>query len=520
VLKKIFVIILTFLFSAILFAGQKKDGSASFYFNIPNGYIEYTNIYDQSKTGVNFTEGKSMIDLPPGNYKFQFFSPTYIPLERVITVSREYQSYNINFQKKSGDFLISLRKNSKNEIYFSEEPPDTGHTLKNISILFYKNGKLIKNIYCDSFLEKVNLDFGQYDIFIKNNEKTLMRVQRFPIKEENENYLNIFIKPSEVFMEGTLKIDDMYLGGGEVIFTNVENNSYTLTSDFSGKFSGKIPSGKYKVSVKKFGYSLKKEKQLLYDFTEEDEKFNLNLELEESPSFIEGRIVDEKNTPVSGAEITIKNGEKKEKHFTDNFGKFNGKSYPGLVVIEVKKEGFFSKGLVRRIEKFSTLSNLKIDIKRKKYKISGILSDGIRAIKSEKIDLINSSGVRFASTLSGDNGYFEFLDIPGTEIFNINIKNSNFIPYTSKNITLTKDVSNFNLILKRKSRQVILEIMDESGKPLGNKTISIEGISLSTDSNGITYLATDSDVIILVYENQKKTLSLDEEKTVYKINVN
>lgn len=519
-IKKIFAIILTFLFSAVLMAGQKEEGSASFYFNIPKGYIEYTNIYDHSKNGVSFSQGKAIIDLRPGNYKFQFFSPTCYPLERVITVSREYQSYNINFQKKSGDFFVSLRKSDKNEIYFSEEPPDSSRSLKDISILFYKGKKLIKEVTCDSFIEKVTLDFGQYDILVKNSEKTLMRIQRFPINERKENYLNIFIKPSEVFVEGTLKIDDMYLGGGEVLFTNVENRSFSLTSDFSGKFKGKIPSGKYRVSVKKFGYSLKKERQLLYDFTKEDGKFNLNLELEEAPSFIEGRVVDEKNNPVHNSEVTIKNGEKKEKYFTDNFGKFSGMSNPGLAVIQVEKEGFFSKGIVRRVEKFSTISNLKIQIKKKKYSISGILSDGIRAIKSEKIDLINSSGVRFASTLSGNNGYFEFLDIPGTEKFYISIKKIGFIPYTSREFVLTENITNFNPILKKRSRQIILEIMDEEGKPLKNKEISIGGTTLETDSNGIASVTSDSDTLILVYKEQKKTLLLDKNRSVYKINVN
>ncbi len=519
-LKKFFVITFIFLFSAILLAEQKKDGSASFYFNTDRGYFEYTNISDQSKNGVNFTGGKSTVDLTPGSYKFQFFSPTYFPVEKIITVSREYQSYNIDFQKKSDDFFISVKKSGKNEIHFSEDPPDTAHVLKNISILFYKDGKIIKNVYSDSFLEKVELDFGQYDIVVKDRDKILMRSQRFPINERYGNYLTFFLKPSESYVEGVLKVDDMYIGGTEIVFTDAENNNYILNSDFSGKFSGHIPSRKYKVSIKKFGYSLKKENQLIYDFTNEDKKFYLNLELEESPSFIEGRIIDERKMPVSGAEVIIKNRDEEIKSFTDNFGRFHGTVKPGLVLVKIEKKGFFSHGIVRRIEKFSTVSNLEVEIKRKVYQITGVLSDGIRPIKSERIDLINSSGIRVASTLSGENGYFEFIGIPATEDFRISVRLSNFKPYTSRVFNLKENLNNFNIIMKKPSRQIILEVTDNSGAPFVNTNFNLDGHPVKTDSNGITSYLTDSDSIALLYKNQKKKISLDGEKSVYKINLN
>ncbi|WP_319204121.1 carboxypeptidase-like regulatory domain-containing protein [uncultured Ilyobacter sp.] len=519
-LKKIFAIIFIFLFSTVLWAEDKKDGTASFYFNTPRGYIEFTDMSDQSKNGMNFTDGRALLDLKPGNYKFQFFSPSYFPVERVISISREYQSYNINLPKKSGDFFISVRKSSKNQIYFHKEAPDTSHILNDISILFYKEGKLVKTVDSDSLLKKINLDFGQYDIVVKELDKTIVKIQRFPINERYGEYLNFYVKPIEVSVEGVLRIEDMYLGGADIVFTDVKNNSYTLTSDFSGKFSGNIPSKKYKLSIKKFGYFLKEENQLIYDFTDEDKKFTLNLELEEAPSFIEGRIIDDKNSPVTDAEIVIKSGDEEKKSFTDSFGRFRGTADPGLVMIRVNKEGFFSHGLVRRVEKFSTISNLEIQLKRKLYKISGILSDGVKPIKGEKIDLITPRGKRIASTLSGENGYFEFLDIPATATFKVSVKIADFKPYESPEMTLKEEISNFNIIMNHGSRQVILEITDASDTPVKNSIFILDGKKVSSDSNGIISYNTPFLEINLSHKSQKKKISLDKEKAVYKISLN
>lgn len=519
-LKKVFATILIFLFSAILWANEKKDGTASFYFNTPRGYLEYTNMSDHSKNGINFNDSRAILDLNPGNYKFQFFSPSYFSVERVISISTEHQSYNIDFQKKSGDFFISVKKNSKNQLYFNNEPPDTTHILNNISILFYKEGQLVKTIYSDSFLKRVTLDFGQYDIVVKDLDKTLMRVQRFPVNERYGEYLNFFVKPLEVSVDGVLKIEDMYLGGADIIFTDVENNSYTLTSDFSGKFSGNIPPKKYKLSIKKFGYFLREDNQLIYNFTDENKKFTLNLELEESPSFIEGRIIDDQNSPVPNAEIVIKDGDIEKKSFADSFGRFRGTAKPGLVLIKVDKEGFFSHGLVRRVEKFSTISNLEIKLERKLYKISGVLSDGVKPIKSEKIDLINSRGKRIASTLSGENGYFEFLDISATDTFKISIKIQNFKTYNSPEMTLKEDLKNFNIIMNHESRQIILEVTDSSGAPIKNSLFTLDNKSISSDSNGIISYLTPSEEISLIYKNEKKKISLESERAIYQILLN
>ncbi|WP_372715035.1 hypothetical protein, partial [Ilyobacter sp.] len=191
-----------------------------------------------------------------------------------------------------------------------------------------------------------------------------------------------------------------------------------------------------------------------------------------------------------------------------------------LVLIRVDKEGFFSHGLVRRVEKFSTISNLEIQLKRKIYKISGVLSDGVKPIKSQKIDLVSPGGKRLASTLSGENGYFEFLDIPATDTFKVSVKIPDFKTYNSREMTLKEDINNFNIIMNRGSRQIILEVTDSSGAPVKNSVFTLDNKNITSDSNGIISYITPSDEISLVYKNQKKKISLDREKTIYKIDLN
>ena len=506
---------ITFVF--LLYLTSFSESKLNFHFNTSRGYIEYTNLSSGLKYGLNFSGSRSHLDLPEGRYKFQFFSPDYHPEERLITSDDTFQSYRIDLERKVSTFFISAIESRKQEVYLSDKPVNMGKTLDDSKIIFYKDDVPVKSLDISSLLEPIRLDHGYYDISLIRGNETIFRVQRFPINDRGGKFINFFTSPPQVNIKGFLKVDDMFLGGGKVIFTDVDNNTYSMISNFSGEFSGFLPAKKYRIKVERFGYRLKDEVNLLYDFTSTAASYNLPLELEEILSSIGGRVFDDQDSPVDNAKVTIKIDGISTETSTDNYGRFNGETGAGLVFIKVEKDGYFHHGIVQRIEKSSTISNLEIKVTRKLFSLSGIISDGVAPVKKQRLDLIDSQGKRVFSTLSGDNGFFEFLDIPATEEFYIKSSVKGYTPYYSDPLTLDKNKRGFNVILNPAGSRVVLQILDESDTPIGDTTLLVEGTEISTDLNGMIYVEPTSLPLKVSLNGMNKTIEIDGAKEIYEL---
>ena len=512
-LRRFFSITLIFL----LYLTSFSENKLIFHFNSNRGYIEYTNIDSGIKYGFNFSNGRSQLDLPNGRYKFQFFSPDYYPEERIITADESFQSYKIDLEKKESTFFVSVIESRKQEVYLSDKPVNVGRALENSKIIFYRNDTPISSLEVNALLEPVKLEHGYYDISLVRGEETIFRVQRFPVNDRNGKFINFFTSPPQVNVKGVMKVGNMLLGGAVVTFKDVDNNSYSMTSNFSGEFSGFLPAKKYIIKVDRFGYKLKKEVNLIYDFTSTAVSYNLPLELEEIASTIGGRVFDDLGEPINNAKVTIKIEGVSTETTTDSYGRFKGKTGAGLVFIKVEKEGYFHHGIVQRIEKSSTISNLEIKVGRKLFSLRGIISDGISPVKKQRLDLIDSKGRRFDSTLSGDNGFFEFLDIPATEEFYIKAAVSNYNPYYSEPFSLDKNINNFNIILNPSGNRVVLQILEESRRPVGDTPIKIDGEERVTDINGMVYIEPSATPFLVSLGDIEKTVEIDNTNEIYEL---
>ncbi|GLI57474.1 hypothetical protein PM10SUCC1_29880 [Propionigenium maris DSM 9537] len=512
-LRKFFLITCIFLLYNISFSENKLN----FIFNVSRGYMEYTNLDTQVKYGLNYSGGRASLDLEEGRYKFQFFSPDYHTKEMLITSDGSYRSYSVELERRESSFFISIIESRKQEVYLSHRPVNRGRTLEGAKVIFYQNNEPVKSLEVHSLLEPLNIEHGYYDISLVMGGKTIFRIQRFPINDKGGKFINFFASPPQVNVKGILKVGDMSLGGAKVTFTDVDNNSYSMKSDFSGEFSGYLPAKKYQIKVERFGYKLKKEVNLLYEFTSQVSSYNLRLELEEVPSIIGGRVFDDLGVPIEEARVTMKTEDQVFETFTDSYGRFRGETPAGIVFIKVEKGGYFHHGIVQKIEKSSTISNLEIRVARQVFSLRGIVSDGVSPIKRRRLDLIDEEGRRFDSTLSGDNGYFEFLDIPATREFYIYTSVEGYRSYSSEPFALDKNEENFNIILDPMGSKVILQIMKEPNLPLEETTVLINGKEKTTDANGMIYTEPSTVPLTVSVKGVTKTLEVTDKQEIYEL---
>ncbi len=512
-LRKFFLITCIFLLSTITFSENKLN----FIFNINRGYMEYTNLDTQVKYGLNFSGGRSSLNLEEGRYKFQFFSPDYHTKEMLITSDGNYRSYSVELERRESSFFISIIESRKQEVYLSDKPISRGRALEGAKLIFYRNNEPVKSLEIHSLLEPLSLEHGYYDISLVMGDKSIFRVQRFPINDKGGKFINFFASPPQVNVRGVLKVGEMSLGGAKVTFTDVDNNSYSMNSNFSGEFSGYLPAKKYQLKVERFGYKLKEEVNLLYDFTSQVSPYDLRLELQEVPSIIGGRVFDDLGAPIEEARVTMKTEDQVFETFTDSYGRFSGETPAGIIFIKVEKNGYFHHGIVQKIEKSSTISNLEIRVSRQIHSLRGIISDGVSPIKRKKLDLIDEEGRRFDSTLSGDNGYFEFLDIPATRNFYIHTRVKGYKDYSSEPFILKENQEDFNIILAPLGSKVVLHLMKEPNLPLEEATVLINGKEETTDANGMIYTEPSTTPLTVSVSGVTRTLELSDKQEIYEL---
>ncbi|OQY41047.1 MAG: hypothetical protein B6227_06275 [Fusobacteriia bacterium 4572_74] len=399
----------------------------TFEFPVSNGLIEYREVGTSRYTKVPFLGGLKSI---------QFLSGTY-------------------------EFIFST-KNSK----------------KNKQILNFKDQ--FKHLFIDN---------GIYDFMIEDRFYPNLYFRGIVINSSVNRNIVISIPSVQTTVRGVIKNKDQFIGGSKISFTDVDNNSYETMSNFAGDFFINIPPKKYKIALKKPGFLLKKDQNLIYDFSSPREVYNLILDTKELLSNVEGIVTDNKGIPILNADIMVKNRDKIIYLKSDDFGNFSTSILPGLLFIKVEKSGYKAFGVVTKLERFSTLSGLKISLTPYLSNISGIISDSFTPLSNIHLTLINNQGKVIANTISNKNGYYEFSDIKINNNYFISVGIQSYKYYYSDVFTLTKDdILNKNIILQDRKIRIHLEFLSSSKTPLNNQEVIIEGVTYKTDTNGFLLL--------------------------------
>lgn len=316
------------------------------------------------------------------------------------------------------------------------------------SIKYYKAGDKDAQTF-DFFQGQAKLDVkkGNYTFFFSAPEYAPIFKE---IDTKNIRELNIdFSKENTVVVNGTVKSNEMNIGGAEVQFIDSENRGYTFSSDFLGRFTAYLPKGNYRIKANKFGYMADRKNALVYEFYSSTVPYNISINLTEIPSFIEGRVIDDRGNPVIDADITIKNGTETYHLKADEFGKFRQTVEAGIVTLICNKSGFIQNGAIRKIDSQSSITNLEIILTKTKFNIQGVVTDGVKALANIPISIHDEDINRIATVVSNETGYYEFNNIEGDKDVYISVADPSYKRYRTELFRLDRNINDFNLILEK-----------------------------------------------------------------------
>lgn len=258
-----------------------------------------------------------------------------------------------------------------------------------------------------------------------------------------------FNKDNYVRINGTVTSDYLNVGNVTVSFINSKNKSFNFTTDIFGKFTAFVPVGNYSVEADRFGYTLNKKNKIIYNFTSTTKPYSIELNLVELPCFIQGKVVDEEGHTIPYPKLFIKNGENIIQGEGDEFGMFKFPVDSGIVTILAQKYSFIQNGVVRKIDKNSSITNIEIALSKVKYNISGTIVNGIKALPGMELQLVNEDNSKITTVYSDETGNFEFYKIPGNRTVFILVLNKGKILKKTQLITLDKNIKDFNIILNQ-----------------------------------------------------------------------
>lgn len=474
---------------------QLNTSYVTFEFPVSDGLIEYREVGTSRYTKVPFLGGFKSMEFLSGTYEFIFSAKNSIKNKQILNFKDRSEHFFIDIDIPKNKFFIlgNISKNKRIKFYKDNigkvVPP------KNLTLVIFQNGEIIKKIKLKDTFVPVELEDGVYDFMVEDRFYSDLYFRGLKLNSAVNKNIVISIPSVQTTIRGLIKNKDQFIGGAKISFTDVDNNSYETMSTFAGEFSINIPPQKYKITLKKSGFILEKNQNLIYDFTAPEEVYNLILNTEELLSNVEGIVTDDKGRPISNADIMVKNGDKIIHLKSDDFGNFSTPILPGLLFIKVEKDGYKAFGVVTKLERFSTLSGLKISLTPYLSNISGIIGNSFTPLSSLHLTLMNRQGEVVANTISNQNGYYEFSDIKINESYFISVGVQPYKYYYSDVFTLTKDdIINKNIILQGRKIRIHLEFLNSSKTPLSNQEVIVGGVAYKTDTNGFLLLELPEDM--------------------------
>ena len=442
----------------------------TFEFPVTNGLIEYREVGTSRYTKVPFLGGSKSIEFLSGTYEFIFSAKNSKKNKQILNFKDGSEHFFIDIVIPKNKFFILGNISKNKRINFYEDKIGRITPPKDITLVIFQNGKIQKKIKLKDTFVPVELEDGVYDFMIEDRFYTALYFRGIKLNSTVNKNIVITIPSVKTNVRGVIKNNDQFIGGAKISFTDVDNNSYETTSNFAGEFFINIPPQKYKITLKKPGFLLEKNQNLIYDFSSPKGSYNLTLNTKELLS-------------------NVKNGEKIIHLESDDFGNFSTSTLPGLLFIKVEKDGYKAFGVVTKLERFSTLSGLKFFLTPYLSNISGIIGNSFNPLSDIHLTLRNSQGEVVANTISNKNGYYEFSDIKINNNYFISVGLQSYKHYYSDIFTLEKDdIINKNIILQGRKIRIHLELLRSSKIPLHNQEVIIEGITYKTDTNGFLLL--------------------------------
>ena len=476
---------------------DRNEYPVKFKTNINSGLYSIKGVTSGKIFSGSFSNNLILLNLPFDTYSIIISGDNYKTFEKSFDLISPLED-NLNLEANFNSFKISLSSSDKQSIQFLSELPQNIQNIKNPLIIFYKNKV---PIYTFKNLNSVyNINYGTYDISVSGDFIENSNFESIKIDSDSVQNIVLTSKESYSTINGVVKTSDLLIGGVQVIFSDENNNTYTAVSNIDGNYSIKLPPRSYTVSILKEGYKLNSSFQTKTDRYLPSGSYLLNIPLDEILSIITGKITTLSGAPIPKAKIIVKVDKLEQSYYSEDDGSYKISLNAGLVFIKIEKPGLKSKGTVKMINKFSTLSGLDFKLEEILSSIEGNIRDSSFPLNNVQIQLLDENKKLVTSVISRQDGSFKFESLPSYKKYSIVVENINYFKYCSKDIDLSASpVANYGIILTKNSVPFILEVRSSNNLPAQNIDVYINGNSYKTDINGFAeaLIKIDNDVNII-----------------------
>lgn len=476
---------------------DRNEYPVKFKTNINSGLYSIKGVTSGKIFSGSFSNNLILLNLPFDTYSIIISGDNYKTFEKSFDLISPLED-NLNLEANFNSFKISLSSSDKQSIQFLSEVPQNIQNIKNPLIVFYKNKV---PIYTFKNLNSVyNINYGTYDISVSGDFIENSNFESIKIDSDSVQNIVLTSKESYSTINGVVKTSDLLIGGVQVIFSDENNNTYTAVSNIDGNYSIKLPPRSYTVSILKEGYKLNSSFQTKTDRYLPSGSYLLNIPLDEILSIITGKITTLSGAPIPKAKIIVKVDKLEQSYYSEDDGSYKISLNAGLVFIKIEKPGLKSKGTVKMINKFSTLSGLDFKLEEILSSIEGNIRDSSFPLNNVQIQLLDENKKLVTSVISRQDGSFKFESLPSYKKYSIVVENINYFKYCSKDIDLSASpVANYGIILTKNSVPFILEVRSSNNLPAQNIDVYINGNSYKTDINGFAeaLIKIDNDVNII-----------------------
>lgn len=419
--------------------------------------------------------------LPFGKYEFILNSDNYKQFSKNLVIDSSYEE-SISMIPSFKNFNFFLKIGDKNDFLITNEKLESYTPVKNFKVSLLKNSKTVLPLKLSE--NSVSVPFGTYDISATSDFSEPLYFPNITFDENSPESIVFTAKESYSFISGTVSTSGSLLGGVTVVFTDAEDNSYQADTTIEGSYSLKLPPRNYKVTIEKNGYRPVVNSTLTTDKMVSNKNYTMNFSLEEVPSIITGKVTTLSGAPVANAKITVKLEKNESIFYTEDDGSYKIQSTSGLLMIKVEKQGIKSKGVVKMLNRFSTLTGVDFKVEEIVSSIEGSITDGSTPLGNIQIQLFSDNKL-ITSVISRQDGAFYFENLSSFKKYTIIIENVNYLKYTGTTIDLSAlPIKNFNIILSKNIIPILLDFRDSSNTPVANTEVLINNQTYKTDING------------------------------------
>jgi len=293
--------------------------------------------------------------------------------------------------------------------------------------------------------------------------------------------LNIFVNSSYATIEGRVSSGGNPLpGAGVAVLENASGKKVAeITTQALGRYYLRVPPGVYDMFAFKKGYYNSSVKVVMVNASEHLTGVDFELEKEITAGNLEVTVLSE-GTPVKGAEVSIRIGDKQVANGTTNdSGRVNATVEQGVYNVSAHKIGYFSANKTARVIRQNTTS-ITIVLAPAQGWISGVVRDNTTKEPVAGITIKGLIGGQVeVSTETNATGVYNLSVLVPRKEYTVNVSGTGYYP--QERVVAVNSTWDIWLIRKvpvqPKNGTLLAKVVDEQGNPLAGAKVNVSNAS-------------------------------------------